>query len=600
VKRALPCLAVLLAMLPATASAVQLGQPKKGSALSGAQLTVGEVFYYKLNLDLDDDKDDDRLPAFPLHEFVSRTTVDLKVKRFSAGAQFDIVGAAPDCSGDVPAGQADRYGPHIDCVLGEGWDDSAPRNLLLRPEKIYLRYRSPVFDLDLGDFYAAFGRGIVLALVKQPEIDIDTSLLGGRADIRTEYVDFTVLGGITNPQEVSMELKNLDIDKVDWDAIAGANIQLRPHKQVGLSVHGVGYNLQDTPSFSLGGTVGVNGIGGVVDLFAEGDAFLYRYEDMEAAIEAGEPTAGYAVYASGTTYAGPLTLLLEFKRYKNTKHPDILTRPGPVVPTQYGKPPTLEYEIAVTDDVQKSIDSEDITGWRANADLWFLMSDTTVSISFANSFDHDDHPGYSPQREASIHPMVGLRQPIHASETVSIHLEGEVGYRHDFPMRAPEGDPDQFLPNAGLLHYRADVGLTVGKHAFEIVSTYRRHHFTLQEEACWLANGETKCDRDDGYIAWENALSYTLMGKYTLALHVDFTDRIQDQLGALAGIGNLHFNEEFVSSTYIGGELILKPTSNLEVYLFWGSQKSGIVCTGGACRTVPAFTGVKSKVSITF
>ena len=598
--RAVPCLVVLLSLLSTAASAVQLGPPKKGSPLSGAELTVGEVFYYKLNLALDADPDDDRLPPFPLHEFVSRTSLDLRVKQFSFGVQFDLIGATPDCSGDTPAGQSDRFGPHPDCVLGEGWNDDAPRNVLVRPEKIFLRYRSRNFDLDVGDFYAAFGRGIVLSLVKQPEIDVDTSLLGARTDIRTEYVDFTLLGGLTNPQEVSMELRNLDIDKTEWDVLAGANLQLRPHRQVSVTAHGVGYNLQEVPSFAVGGTVGLNGLGGALDLFAEGDAFLYGYEDVDVAVASGEPKAGYAIYASGTTYAGPLTLLLEFKRYKNTRHPDIMTRAGPVVPTQYGKPPTLEYDLAVSDDVQKSIDSEDITGWKASGDLWFLMSDTTISVSFANSFDHDDHPGYSPQREVSIHPMVGLRQPLRLGEEASLHLEGEVGYRHDFPMRSPDGDPDQFLPNVGLLHYRADIGLTVGVHAVEIVSTYRRHHYTLADEACWLQDGETRCDKDDGYVAWENALSYTLMGKYTIALHLDYTDRIQDQLGPLAGIGNLAFNDEFVASTYIGGELILKPISNLEVYLFWGSQKSGIVCTGGACRTVPAFTGVKSKVSITF
>ncbi len=585
---------LLLALaLPSTAHAIKLGKAKPGSAFSGGELRVAQTLYYKLNLQLDEDPDDDRLSAFPLHEFVSRTNVDLRVKRFSLGAQFDLVGVTPDCSKDSPY---DDFGSHIDCVRGEGWSEEAPGNFLARLEKTYFRYRSPNFDLDVGDFYAAFGRGLVLNMVKLPEIDIDTSILGGRVDIRTKPIDVTILGGITNPQEVSMELRNLDIDKVEWDALAGAQVKLRPHRRVAASIHGVGYNLQDTPSGSVGGTLGWNNIGGALDLFAEGDAFLYGSEDEDAA----DPiTPGYAIYASGTTYAGPLTLLIEFKRYKNAKL-EPLVRNGPVVPTAFTKPPTLEYEAAVTDDVQKSIDSNDITGWRAQGDLWFLDTDTTLSIVFANSFDMQEHPGYSPQREATIHPMIVLEQPLHLSETVSMHLKGDIGYRHDFPMRSPDGDPDQFLPNAGLLHYRADIGLTAGKHAFEIVSTFRRHAFTLPEEVCWLADGETVCDKDDGYVSVENAVSYTLMGKYTVALHLDYTDRIQDQTGALAGIGNLAFDHEFISSAYIGGELILKPVENLEVYVFWGSQKSGIVCTGGACRTVPAFTGVKSRVSVNF
>ena len=78
-------------------------------------------------------------------------------------------------------------------------------------------------------------------------------------------------------------------------------VKLRPHRRVAASIHGVGYNLQDTPSGSVGGTLGWNNIGGALDLFAEGDAFLYGSEDEDAA----DPiTPGYAIYASGTgTYA---------------------------------------------------------------------------------------------------------------------------------------------------------------------------------------------------------------------------------------------------------------------------------------------------------
>jgi len=586
-------LVLFACLLPTSAHAIKLGEAKPGSFLAGGELRVSQTLYYKLNLKLDDDPDDDRLPPFPLHEFVSRTNLDLRVKRFAMGAQFDLVGVTPDCTKDSPY---EKFGGHIDCVRGEGWSDDASPTVLAKLEKVYVRYRSPHLDVDVGDYYAAFGRGIVLNIVKQPEIDVDTSILGARVDLRTKPVDVTLLGGLTNPQEVSMELRNLDIDKVEWDALVGANVKFRPHRRVEAGLHGVGYNLQETPSGSFGGTLGWNGIGDVVDLFAEVDGFLYGVEGADVP----EPlTPGYAIYASGTTYAGPLTLLLEFKRYKNAKL-DPLVRSGPVAPTAYTKPPSLEYEEAVTDDVQKSIDSNDITGWRAQADLWFLETDTTVSILFANSFDRQQHPGYSPQREATIHPMLILDQPVHLSDVVSLHFKGDVGYRHDFPMRTPGGDPDQFLPNAGMLHYRADLGLTAGDHSFEIVSTFRRHAYTLPEEVCWLARGETVCDKDDGYVSVENALSYTLMGKYTLAVHVDYTDRIQDQTGALAGIGNLYFDSEFISSTYLGGEVILKPVENLEVYVFWGSQKSGIVCTGGACRTVPAFTGVKSRVSVNF
>jgi hypothetical protein len=604
--RPLALLVLVTFLLPASAGAVQLGKPQPGNLLSGATLSVNETFYYKYNLFLDDRKEDDREPPFSFHEFVNRTTVDLQIKRFTLGAQLDFVAATPNCDQwQFRQRFADRYGDQAECVspnevLGDGWDPTANRSVLVRPEKIYLRYRSRSVDFDVGDYYAAFGRGIVLSFVKQPEIDNDNSLFGGRVDIRTKPVDFTLLGGVTNPQEVSMELRNRGIDKTERGVIAGATVEVRPAKGLSLTGHGVGYNLSETPSGAVGGTATINGIGSVVDLFVEGDAFLYGYENRDAALEAGNPAAGYAIYAAGTAYAGPMTLLVEFKRYKDAQRVEQLARPGPVIPLQYTKPPSLEHEASITEDINGSVASNDITGWKAQAEFWWLKTDTTFSVSFANFYDAEPHPPFSTEREITIHPMLALEQPIH-TEKVDLHLKGDIGYRHDFPWRVPGSESESFLRNTGMLHYRADVGVSFGKHNIELVSTYRRHSFTLEEEACWTRNETEHCDRDEGWIAWENALSYTLMGKYTIALHVDYTDDpIVQSLANGGAIGNLWYDEDFVASAYVGGELILKPVSNLEIYLFWGSQKSGIVCTGGACRTVPAFTGVKGKVSVTF
>jgi hypothetical protein len=606
--RFLAFLALLFVIVgtPAPAAAVQLGESSPGSVLEGSTLSVNNTFYYKYNLFLDDDKDDEVPAPFAFHEFVNRLSADLRIKRFTLGAQFDLVGVTPNCSQDAFRRRfADRYGDDAACVppntvLGDGWAEQASDFILVRPEKVYLRYVSRSVDISVGDYYAAFGRGIVLSFVKQPEIDSDNSLLGARVDVRTKPLDFTVLGGISNPQEVSMELRNRGIDKTEWTAIAGASVKLRPAKGLTLTAHGVGYNLQETPSGAVGGTFGANGLGGVVDLFAEGDAFLYGYENRDEALANGLPGNGYAIYASGTAYAGPLTLLLEFKRYKDAQRTEHLVRGGPIIPLQFTKPPSLEHEASITEDINGSVQSNDITGWRLQGELWFLSTDTTLTAAFANSVDNEPHPPFSTQREVTIHPTLALEQPIH-TEKVDLHLKGDIGYRHDFPLRSVDGDPDDWLRNTGMLHYRADIGVTFGKHAIELVSTYRRHSITLESEACWTRNDKEFCDKDDGWIAWENALSYTLMGKYTVALHVDYTDDpIVQSLANGGAIGNLWYDEDFVASAYVGGELILKPISNLEIYVFWGSQKSGIVCTGGACRTVPAFTGVKGKVSVNF
>lgn len=273
-------------------------------------------------------------------------------------------------------------------------------------------------------------------------------------------------------------------------------------------------------------------------------------------------------------------------------------RPGPVVPTQYTQAPTLEHEASITEDINGSVQSNDITGWKAQAEVWNMDSDTTVTVGFANAFDAESHPPFSDGREITLHPTFAIDQPLHF-EKFNLHLKGDIGYRHDLPW--PEEETDSFQKHTGMFHYRADIGISFGKHAFELVSTYRRHHFTLEDEECWERNGSEQCDKDDGWVSTENAFSWTYAGKLTLALHLDFTDDpIVQSLQNGGAIGNLWYDEDFRASAYVGGEVIWKPTSDLELYLFGGSQKSGIVCTGGACRTVPSFTGVKTRVTVNF
>lgn len=602
---------VLACALPVEAGAVTLGEKKPGQVLSGATLNVTQSLYYKYNVFLDEDPDDDVPAPFPFSEFINRTQADLRFGPFNLGVQFDFVVTGPTCDDSAYAGKyAGAYGTDATCVppnqlRGSGWPARAPRNALAMLEKVYLQYESRHISVTLGDFYAAIGRGIVLAMVRQPNIDQDNSLLGGRVDVKLKRFDLMGFVGFTNPQEISMELRNQQIDHVDRGLLAGGSFAIRPVKNLELTGHGVGYELTELPSGAVGGTAKVSNIGDAVDVFFEGDVFIYG-QDEEAALNL--PRNGYGLYGTVTGFAGPLTLLFEFKRYKDAQ---LLRRNGPVVPLQYNQPPSLEFQISVTEDVNGSIISNDIIGGRLQAELFFLMSNTTITASVMGSVDQEPHPPFSRQGEVVVHPRVALDQSLHLGKA-DLHFQGGVGYRHDFPFRlkpedgTPQDEIDrlqgEYLRNTGLLHWNVDLGVTIGKFAFEWVSYFRRHAFTLEDENCWRKrDGDETCSGNDGWIANENALSVTFLGAYTFALHVDFTDDpLVQSLGNSGAVGNLVYDPWFKSSGFIGAELILKPVPELEIYVFGGSQKAGIVCTGGACRTVPAFTGVKSRVTVTF
>ncbi len=592
-----PLALVAALLLSAPAHAVQLGEPKVGQALPGANLKVNDTFYYKYNHFLDDDPEDDVPPPAPYHEFINRLRADLQIKQFSIGAQLDIVGLGLGCTD--PA-----CGPQP-ILRGTGWPADAPPHSLVELEKVWAKYQGKNVQVEVGDFYASFGRGIVLAMLKKPEIDQDNSLRGVRFDLLTKPLDFTALAGITNPAEVSIELRNTAI-RTDPEApgslIAGGQFKVRPGGGFAVGMHGVGYDLLDgvDAKGTIGGTLEANGlIDGGLDFYLEANGLFYK--ETSGSEESGEIEAidksGYTIYGVVTAYLGAVTLTVEGKRYKDAQ---ILRRDGPVTPLQYVLPPSLEHEPSVTEDVNAAIQSNDITGWRARGDLWLLNSDTTIWASVANSVDDTSVQDFNDEREVMLHGQLGIDQPIALGEHGSLHLNGDVGYRHDFPVHSDE-DTSNFLRSWGLFHVRGDIGVTVGDHAWELVTTYRRQHYTLPQPTCWTRDEAETCSDDDGWIAMENALSYTIKGAYTFAVHLDFTDdNIVQQTQTNGSIGNLHYDKDWQASAYLGGEVILKPVQNLEIAIFGGSQKAGIVCTGGACRNVPAFTGVKGKVSVNF
>ena len=387
--------AALSLALPVAAHAVALGDAGESSVLSGGSLRVNETFYYKYNAFLDEDPDDDVAAPFPFSEFVNRATMDLTLGRFTLGAQLDFAAVAPGCDqADYANRFTERFGADAPCLppnelRGTGWSERAPHSALLKLEKIYARFDSRHLNVQLGDFYASLGRGIVLSMIKKPEIDVDNSLLGARADLRTKPLDLTLLAGFTNPQEISMELRNQRISNEPWALIAGGALTTRPTHGLSLSAHGVGYELTEVPSGAVGGTVTGSGIGGALDLFFEGDAFFYG-QDEDSALQ--RPPRGYALYGTATAYAGPFTFLLEGKRYKDAQ---LLRRPGPIVPVIYTEPPSLELDIAVTEDGNGTIQSNDITGWRLQSQLYLPDSSTEVTFSLLNSFDNEAHPPFS-------------------------------------------------------------------------------------------------------------------------------------------------------------------------------------------------------------
>ena len=71
------------------------------------------------------------------------------------------------------------------------------------PSKLFLGYTAPGIDLTVGDFYAQFGRGLVLSVRKIDELATDTTIRGAKASFKKSWesasLSVTTLAGQANP-----------------------------------------------------------------------------------------------------------------------------------------------------------------------------------------------------------------------------------------------------------------------------------------------------------------------------------------------------------------------------------------------------------------
>jgi hypothetical protein len=105
---------------------------------------------------------------------------------------------------------------------------------MFRMEKLYATRRWEKVELTVGDTYAAFGRGVVLNVIKNTGIDLDTSIRGARGAFRIGTADFTLVTGLTNPQDVSMFNPNRGITKDQGHMVSGARVEVFDLRELGL------------------------------------------------------------------------------------------------------------------------------------------------------------------------------------------------------------------------------------------------------------------------------------------------------------------------------------------------------------------------------
>ena len=496
-------------------------------------------------------------------ESVTRTNLVADAEKWQIGLQMDSVAlfGAKYYVDDQLVYEIDLHDEGIEFPFAQSY---------LNIEKVWATARFERTEVQFGDQYVAFGRGIALNVVRNSDIDIDTSIQGVKSTSYLGDYDITVFSGVANAQQVLQDNPNRLLKADQHHAVTGVQFQRWGLGPANLGFHAVKYRFarepdngrspfhaygQDFDAQIAGATAELWGVGGI-DWFFEGDLFDHRADELGQ-------VPGYALYSSASAYPGRLAILVEARRNYNTELINLFAVSDGY---EFGSGPTLEYERAITEDSSSAVNSNDIYGGRVRVDMSLRPGQITPYAVMMVARDNDTGSGhFNATPETVVHPMLGA-DLLGAQH----HALVNVGYRIDKRDDASEGADRMF-------HFDASTGFPLGP----LHGAFVWDFYTFK----WGTN----TPQQDDFLNSSVSLGLN-HHQWTLVFYNDFTnDPLIDTAGNLPAIGQYDL--------YGAAEVQWQPTSNTTVKAFYGAYKAGIRCAGGQCKRLPGFEG--GRVSLT-
>ncbi len=421
------------------------------------------------------------------------------------------------------------------------------------PEKLFLTYSGPKLRVELGDAYVSFGRGLSLSLRKLDEFGVDTTLRGARVVSQTGPVETTLVAGVANIVNVD-EASGKSVDD-PLDLIFGARTEVA----IGtarLGAHGVAYafehdllvgdpnNDYEDRTFMVGPTLHLPKLAENVSAYLEGVSQTRRTSGV------GQDGQGFGLYGTLTVLGERASLLFEGKAYGNLQPVKPNLDPAFAAVT-YNNPPTVERAMQIIAHEQR-----DIMGGRLQFDWRF-----TDSLSgFASYGYFQDKQPYASAQDPMVHKFAHVQDPY-------VGLEGEWNGGRSRVLsvggyRTALSDDLELL--SGDAHGQVIVTQSAGKDLSLELSGY---HNERQK----VLFGELMKYREGSVTA-----GVRLASALTAAAAYEFTT-----------------DPSQMKRDHVNGMLGWDITPGSSLRFFVGSQRGGIQCTSGVCRTVAPFEGIR-------
>ena len=448
----------------------------------------------------------------------------------------------------------------------------------MRLEKVYFVYDTKKMRIDVGDYYVTFGRGLALSMRKEAIADIDNTLRGGKLEIHYGDVDFTALAGITNINNVHY-VHNEKIDDPE-DLIGAVRVEQRLFDFVTIGGHAVNAiygafehedrlrHIKDIQTTIWGGTFEIPDFMGYASLYFEGDYIRRSSRENDilnpSSYKSIAEEPGSALYGSLSLFVENLVFNAEYKRYRNyifKRSANPIDYFGSLSPLNlnfrddvlYNNIPTLERT-----DLDLDRHFENDHGFKLRADYYIEASNTQPYAAFY--YTHNE-VGIAGEKEDRIwHVYSGFTQHLGSLE---IHADG--GYRDETNL-------DENRQLLKLMHGKLGTSFPVApRHVFSLESIFQR-----------------KDHIKDLYLEdnMDATFSYTFKGWFVATFYY-----------TMQRFDTKHGNP---MKHYYAGELTSRFSETIEVSVFGGQVREGIRCSGAGCKKIPAFEGVKGKVTVRF
>lgn len=482
----------------------------------------------------------------------------------------------------------DMFVPHtvfqesrcIDAPLGEenplcylAWD--------LRPERFTLRWEPGDWTIEAGDSQIVMGRGVAMSFRKVDLLGVDNALRGGHVRYQGSNFRVGLHGGVANPQ--NQDPINFAVIEDPEDYVVGSNVGVTMPGDVPVTVGAhalrVWFQNDETSSFE-DRAVDVAGWSVEAPALLDGQlAFYLEANGMRRhATLVGEErlTGGHGVYSSLQLQLTNLTLLVEWKDYTNFLVAPSITEGNPW--RIYNASPPVEF-----DGPQRLRGIGNQRGGGVRMDYAFLPGPWSFSINSVN-YAFNEEASHDPWDEGIFvsHSWVTLTKRQEYGGDLNWSLDLNFGTRFEVLMHDVLGDFDRPQGwSAGdldrwMIHGRADLTLGSGDHSFDIVVDHRHERELI---------GASVNDFQIGGVS----ITYTWGVPLTLSLSLRWTDF---QEGVVTNRATRDYNflgGEFYPS--FEGRWTFEPGTYLG--LFVGQTPGGQLCSGGVCRDVPTFEGLR-------